>query len=934
MALDVPKKISIKIAFAAASVLFVVRPNAFAQKACSGAKDTPLTGVVRDSTLALVPGATVTLDATQSSVSRSDGQFRFACVSPGTHMLSVNAPGFSEETVSVNTPLSTQASVLLKPQAVVTDVVVNGGDDAATVPTATSSGPSQTISGSRLQTLADDPDDLLRELQQLAAAAGGSPSGATVAVDGFDNGEGGTHLPPKSSIAYIKVNPDLFSAEYRNPPFGGGRIEVYTKPGQSVFHGALFATNSSSFMNARDPFATASAALGKQRYGFELTGPIRRQGSDFFTALEHRTINSEDVVNAVTVNAAGQQSPLLQTVPVQQELWIGNVKVDWQLGAKNTFTASVDTFNNDLPNIGVGGTSLAETGYDTRRYDTSIHIADVTTVSPKILHEARVGFELDGYTNTPNSTAPQVSVAGAFTSGGATAGPFREREFWSTVIDDAIISTRSHLIKVGIQPEFIHIVQHATTNFNGTYTFGGGVTSTGATLTGIQQYVNALNGAPNGSPTAYTNVAGNPDVEVFQFRNAIYYQDDWKALSNLHVAYGLRYYTQTDPANGTGFQPRLGVAWSPDKKATWSLHAHLGLFSGRNTAHNWAQILFMDGTQRVTSTVYNPTCTIAGSFDANTCAPLSSPSGGTPIHSIRTVQPKLPNLFFSTYNLGFSKTLPKGFSFSADYYIGEMWHYNRSENINSPSNGSPTGPRPYGANLNILQMQDSGRGYSNVEFFGLTNQALKRVQFFAGAVRADVVDDTDDNPFFTPQTTGVNAGEYARRDAQGLWNVFGNTTFNLPGKVVLSANYNGQGLAVYNVTTGFDNNGDGDFNDRPQYAPAGTPLCSANPNVSPCGYATPWGELVTSGGIGSLPRNKGYMPWTFYLDSNLQRAFRLTHNAKAEHQQTLTVNLRSSNVLNHENVTAFGSVLGSPLFGQAYAADNGRRVEAGVRYAF
>ena len=76
------------------------------------------------------------------------------------------------------------------------------------------------------------------------------------------------------------------------------------------------------------------------------------------------------------------------------------------------------------------------------------------------------------------------------------------------------------------------------------------------------------------------------------------------------------------------------------------------------------------------------------------------------------------------------------------------------------------------------------------------------------------------------------------------------------------------------------------------------------------------------------------MPWTFHIDTNLQRAFKLTRNAKAEHQQTLTINLRSSNILNHMNVTSVGGVLGSPLFGVPYAADNGRRVEAGLRYAF
>ena len=60
----------------------------------------------------------------------------------------------------------------------------------------------------------------------------------------------------------------------------------------------------------------------------------------------------------------------------------------------------------------------------------------------------------------------------------------------------------------------------------------------------------------------------------------------------------------------------------------------------------------------------------------------------------------------------------------------------------------------------------------------------------------------------------------------------------------------------------------------------------------------------------------------------------MTRNAKAEHQQTLTLNIRSSNVLNHLNVTNVGGVLGSPLFGVANAADNGRRIEAGARYSF
>ena len=201
-------------------------------------------------------------------------------------------------------------------------------------------------------------------------------------------------------------------------------------------------------------------------------------------------------------------------------------------------------------------------------------------------------------------------------------------------------------------------------------------------------------------------------------------------------------------------------------------------------------------------------------------------------------------------------------------------------------------------------------------------------------MRVELIDDTDDSEFFTPQSSTSNAGEFAHRTGQNVWNLFGNGTVKLPEKVDWSINFNGGQGSHYNITTGFDNNGDGNFNDRPQYAPAGMPLCTVAPAGTPCAIATQWGPLVNSGGVGVFPRNKGVLPWRVYLDMNLQRAFTLTHNAKAEHQQVLTVNLRSSNVLNHLNVTQEGGVLGSPQFGIPYAADNGRRIEAGLRYSF
>ena len=179
--------------------------------------------------------------------------------------------------------------------------------------------------------MADDPDDFKRQLQVLAATSGGAPGQAIITVDGFQNS---STLPPKSSIASIRVNPDMFSAEYDRPPYQGGRVEIFTKPGRDSLHGALFFTDSDSSLNATDPFALSATPAGKRRYGFEFGGPIRKQKSDFFLALERRDIHEFNVVNAVVLNSQDEETPLSENVSAPQRLWIGSVRTDWQLNAK------------------------------------------------------------------------------------------------------------------------------------------------------------------------------------------------------------------------------------------------------------------------------------------------------------------------------------------------------------------------------------------------------------------------------------------------------------------------------------------------------------------------------------------------------------------------------------------------------------------------
>jgi hypothetical protein len=131
---------------AAASFAVFVLPHAFAQSSCVG---TTIVGTVRDRTLALIPGATLTLDGSKTDVSGPEGQFHFPCVVAGPHQLSATAPGFGKRELSVTAPHMGDVLLVLQLATVVTQLQVNS--DAGYASSATSSGSGQTISGSRLQ---------------------------------------------------------------------------------------------------------------------------------------------------------------------------------------------------------------------------------------------------------------------------------------------------------------------------------------------------------------------------------------------------------------------------------------------------------------------------------------------------------------------------------------------------------------------------------------------------------------------------------------------------------------------------------------------------------------------------------------------------------------------------------------------------------------
>lgn len=897
--------------------------SASAQRTCpNGIR---IEGTIADPTGAVIPGAQIQAASGERATSDAAGSYALPCVTGTSAVITAQAQGFATGTARARGRVgaTVHLNVQLAIASVQEDVQVNGdtGDENG-------GGAGTTVlSAQQVQQLPDDPDDLLRELRMLDSTGGGDPSAATVAIDGFQNSSA---LPPKSSIASIRVNPDSFAPEFQ---WHRARIEITTKPGADKFHGALFLTNSNSVFNATDPFSTTATPAGRQRYGFELTGPILPKRLDFALALEHRAIDEFNIVNATTLDASGNQVPLHEAVSAQQRLWIGSARTDWQPSGKDIATVSWSANVNNQGNQGAGGLVVQQAGYSSDVSEYDLRLMNAFTFNASTLQESRIGYSWKRTLQSPNSALPNLQVPGYFTGGGAASQNLNDRERDLEVDDDILATRGKHQFNFGMQSITSFVHDYDPNTFNGAYVFGGGSapildsngnpTGQTTTISGIEQYRRALLNLPGGAPTTYQVTTGNPLVPLIQTQWSLYAQDTFEVLPRLSVTYGLRYQLETNPDSFRNLRPRLGFLWSPDKKQTWTIAVHGGLFTIWDTPANVTEVDRLNGTRQLETTVYspsynNPLVPVSGSIQVDTRNQFSHGFG------------QIPDFQFGAR---VAHEFPHHWMAEVSYGFGGQWEGLRILNINAPMVASCIGcspdptaallaPRPLAANENIVQYENYGHNWGAVYSASLKQNGYKRFNFTANWWYLDFIGDSGDGK--TQQSSYSDRGEATRPNWMRRGGVSGLGMVHLPFKVELDAQLSVVPGLPYNITTGTDANGDGSFNDRPSYASA------PGPGV----YSTPYGLMTVNTVNGDVPNNAGTMPgWVIHLDPNIRRSFTLNPKDK-DHPLSLSFNARGSNVLNHTNVTGVNTVLSSGAVGQPNAAEPARRVELGVRFEF
>lgn len=896
-----------------------------AQQVCQGG--TAVGGVVTDPTGALIAGAQILTADGQHTTTDNRGHFLFACVPLTSLSVTISADGFA--TAAFRPEKKSGASVHLNVQLALAQVETNlqvGGDGMAIDPDNGAS--TRNLDSYALRELSDDPNDLIQQLQILASNGGGAPESTIFVVDGFQNT---TAMPPKNSIASIRINPDPYSPLYEGPTFQGGRVEITTKAGAEKFHGAVFLTDSDGSFNATNPFSVTATPAGRRRYGFELSGPIVAKKSGFSLALEKRDIDEFNVVNATILDQQQNSTALHQTVPADQRLWIGSVRGDLQVSRNDIATVSFSANVNNSTNQGIGGLILAEAGYASLVNEYDLRFSNLLTLNPNMLHETRIGYTWKRAAQTPNSTSPSLQIAGYFTGGGATAQNLNDRERDLEIDDQITIVHGSHTMKFGAQSLGFFVHNYDPDTFNGAYVFGGGSapvldsnnqpTGQTTTISPLEQYQRAQQGLAGGAPTTYQQTIGTALIPFSQWRLALFAEDVMKLAPRLSMSAGLRYSFQTSPATYANFGPRLAFSWAPDKKSKWVIHLRGGMFLAPPPLSYTTDVYRLNGSRQLSTLVYSP------SFST----PLSPTPGSISVSTINQYPRHVFQFPAGAFQLGIEHELPHGWHPAVTFTYAEDWGIFRTRNINAPIVASSMGtapdptaallaPRPITPNENIFQYENSGHLNGNLLNITLSKRGNK---YFTLNMSYSLMHFKSDAPLqiAPPQSSYSSHGESSRPD----WQSNGGSlegTLNLPAKIQFSTQLAARTGRPYNITTGTDANGDGTFNDRPAYASA--------PGAGV--YDSPFGLLTANTVNGDVPRNLGTMPSTWRLFANISRTFTLNPQDK-DHPRTFSLNARAANLLNHTNATAVGTVL-SPTLGEPLSAEAARRIELGMRFAF
>lgn len=836
--------------------------------------------MVVDPAGAAVPNAQVKISNQDQPLNTGAlGDANFIKLAPGNHQLQVTAAGFAPRTVNVNLRPGVNRIEVKLEIAVVQDEVVVGQDkrEANTDPRGDAF--ATVLTPEQLAQLPDDPEEFEQAIRNMAGP------GANFRVNGFRGGK----LPPKSQIREIRFRTNAYAAENHESSFIS--VDILTKPGLDNWHGSFNVGFRDESLNARNAFAPSRAPEQNRRFGFELGGPLWKKHTSMFLSADG--VNSYE---AKTIVAALPDQNFYDQVRQPWRTLNLSARVEHLLTPTHTARAEYQRNATRRDNNGVGNYDFPERGYRTNSTEHVLRLADSGTLAKKFFNEVRFQTIWQQVDINSLSQAPIVQVLNAFTRGGAQVTSSRRvREM--ELADNLDIPLKKHALRTGFQLEAAGYRSDELRNQNGTFVFS------------------SLDAFRANRPTTYTQRSGAGRVDFDQYQLGWFAQDDWRVRKNLTLSFGLRHEWQNNVDDTNNFMPRFGFAYSPFKNGKTTIRGGAGVFYDWFASETREQALRVNGQQQHDLIIQNP-----GFPDPY--------AGGTSITlppSRIQVDPHLQMPYVVQASIGVERELKQGLRLMSQYFYRRGLHQLRGRNINAPINGV----RPDPATGNVTQIESAADSFVHTWMVNLNWMKMGRFAMNGGYVFSKETNETDD-PLSLPADNFNLRGERGPSSQDIRHRLFMMSNFTLPAGFRLGMIFQANSAAPYNITTGFDDNGDSVINDRPRGVTRNSARGAGRWDLS---SRLSWGfsfgkrpEAGTGGPQVRIIRGSSDSGEMLSAIGGLPSA-----NDKLYRMEFF---VQATNLFNHANLIGFSGVQTSPFFGRATAALPGRRIETGIRFSF
>ncbi len=753
----------------------------------SPASSFEVSGVVLDPSGAVIARATIVLrrdggGSTETQTANQRGEFHFVRIASGNYEIEAQKEGFkpniTQLTVGARSP--TPLTIVLAVADVREEISV--GDR----PNQVNTSPDENLNVIKLdqQALNNLPilgNDVLGSVTNLLDAGSIGSDGPTIIIDGLESSK---KKVPASTIQEVRINQNPYSAEFAR--LGRARIEVFTKPGSSQYHGEFSFLFRDHRLDARNAFALERPPEQRRFYEGNLSGPLGNgKTTSFFFSVNREEEDLQSVVFAST--PAGLVSENVANPNRDTEV---SFRINHQLDKKTTFSIRYESQFDSSRNSGAGGFNLPEVAANSNGHELHLYFTLRRILSPSLVNEFTMRAGNEGSTSrSVRPGIPRIVVLDAFTGGG---GQTDRRTTENHVQLNEILSWNhgKHFVRGGLNiPDISRRGFSDRTNFGGTFSFST-----------LADYV-------NNRPFLFSINQGDGHLAFLQKDFGLFVQDNILVRPNLSVGVGLRYDRQSYLGDNNNLAPRLSFAYAPDKKRKTVLRGGAGIFYDRTGIGPIADRLRFDGQRLREVSISNP-----GYPD-----PVSS--GGTLAtqpSSIVRFAPDIREPYTLQYGLGIERQLTKSLTATANYINTRGIKLYRSRDINAPLPPFLQRPDP---TIGILRQVES-TAHSQAHALELMLRG-KISRFFNGTVQYTLGRAYNN-------TGGINSRPANNYDLSGEWSRADfdeRHRFNLLGTIKAGEWFNlGMTLALtsgrpYSLTTGRDDNRDNLAIDRPAGVP-------------------------------------------------------------------------------------------------------------------